>query len=102
MATTVLVADDATGIGVADDLLIPFVIGCTLIIAAGVQVYEAFTDKGETVIPYAMEIDVVATQENYTPIYRWGSGTATNLTPRESDIAGGWHQVNILLHIWKQ
>lgn len=89
-ATMFLVADDATGIGVGDDLLIPFVMGGTLLVAAGVGVYETyFTDADEKEIPYAMELDIAERQENYTPIYRLGSGTATNLTPRTKDSLTG-------------
>lgn len=88
-ATLFLLADDATVIGVADDPLIPFVIGGTVLIAAGVEVYDTFfADEKDNTIPYAIELDIAKKEPNFTPIYRWGSGTGMNLTPRESDWNG--------------
>ncbi len=74
----------------ADDAAILFVMAGTLLVAGGVLVYEAFfTDDDELEVNYAIELDVVKKQENFTPIYRLGSGTSTNLTPRTKDSATG-------------
>jgi hypothetical protein len=44
-ATAVLLGDDITGVGVADDVLIPFVVGGTLVAALGYSIYEVFFKK---------------------------------------------------------
>lgn len=77
--TGVLIGDDITGVGIADDVAIPPVViigGIAYIVTRGI----------EEVIDIAQEN--VKRQQQPTIIYRWGSGSNTNLTPRPQDATG--------------
>ena len=77
----VLAGDDVTGIGVADDVAIPVVVVVGGIAYIGTKIYEKAIEKAE---PIVIEKD----KPESPVIYRWGSGSNTNLTPRPQDVTG--------------
>lgn len=70
------------------DAVAAVIAGATLIAAGGIAVYEWVNSKEKAKEERSVAIADTAKNNSGVVIYRYGSGNATNLTPREVDISG--------------
>jgi RHS repeat-associated protein len=70
------------------DAVAAVIAGATLIVAGGIAVYEWVGSKEKAKEERSVAIADTAKNNSGVVIYRYGSGNATNLTPREVDISG--------------
>ena len=70
------------------DVAALFIAGGTLLIAGGVAIYDYAVSSSKEKEEKDVAVADTKSKSQSTVIYRYGSGNATNLTPREVDITG--------------